>query len=59
MDWGSVFCPSPNFCNSVTSKPEDAWLGVITRPIVMYVTRCVSLAVVFDLLSFYFSSLAD
>ena len=23
MDWGSVFCPSPNFYNSVTSKPED------------------------------------
>ena len=23
MDWGPVFCPSPNFYNSVTSKPED------------------------------------
>ena len=23
MDWGSAFCPSPNFYNSVTSKPED------------------------------------
>ena len=23
MDWGSVFCPLPNFYNSVTSKPED------------------------------------
>ena len=31
----------------------------ITRTIVIYVTHCVSLAVVFDLLSFYFSSLAD
>ena len=27
MDWGSVFCPSPNFYNSVTSKPEDGWSG--------------------------------
>ena len=54
-----MFCPSPNFYNSVTSKPEDAWLGVITRTIVIYVKRCVSLVVVFDLLSFYFSSLAD
>ena len=23
MGWGSVFCPSPNFYSSVTSKPED------------------------------------
>ena len=23
MDWGPVFRPSPNFYNSVTSKPED------------------------------------
>ena len=23
MDWGPVFCPSPSFYNSVTSKPED------------------------------------
>ena len=33
--------------------------GLITRTIVINITRCVSLAVVFDLISFYFSSLAD
>ena len=34
--------------------------GLITRPIVINLTRCASLVVaVFDLLSFYFSSLAD
>ena len=43
-----------HFYNSVTSKP-----GLITRTIVTNITRCVSLEVVFDLLSFYFSSLAD
>ena len=33
--------------------------GLITRNIVINIPRCVSLAVVFDLLSFYFPSLAD
>ena len=41
----------------VTSKPEDGWSG---QPnIVINIPRSVSLAAVFDLLSFYFSSLAD
>ena len=38
------------------------WLvsaGLITRAVVINITRCVSLAVVFDLPSFYFPRLAD
>ena len=38
------------------------WLvsaGLITQTVVVNITRYVSLAVVFDLISFYFSSLAD
>ena len=45
-----------NFYNSVTPKPADGWQD---QPKYCYKYTTLCLAVVFDLLSSYFSSLAD
>ena len=42
-----------HFQSLVTSKPEEGWYGLASRNIVLNIQCCISLAVVFDLSSFY------